>query len=326
MEQKTETKQIKDLLVGESIVFYALVETAKEGKDKNQAPFVDFTLKDKTGKIEAKLWETPISALGSIEGSIVKVSGTVKLYQEKPQITIDKNKKLGTPLIRSINETDEVNTAEIIPISPISPEQMYNELVDIVEEFALADMKKLCSKFLTTYKDDLLLYPGAQKVHHVYLGGLLHHIYCMVKAGTNYATIYNLNKDLLLGGCILHDMGKIPCMTATAVGTIKEFTMAGEMNGHMVEGVKMLNSLASKLKIDQVIMAIVENMIISHHYEEVWGAYQKPATKEALMLHFLDLADSKMNIAEESLSNAPTNKFAEKEYFLGNSKLFNHGL
>ena len=316
---------IKDLKIGEVIEMFLLVETSKEGKAKNDSLFVDFKLKDISGKIDAKLWDTPITKLDDLTGSIVKVRGTVGTYMEAPQITIEKSPK-GIPLIRKANADDKFNIAEVVKVASVEAEKMFNEIHELVNNFKNEELKELCNKFLETYKTELIYYPGAQFYHHAYKAGLLEHIYSMLKPVEVYTNLYNLNKDLLCTGVILHDIGKISCMNvSTETGIATDFTLSGDFNGHMIEGIKALTHLASNLKINPTLLLILENMIISHHYESVWGAYEKPKTKEAMILHFLDICDSKLNIACNALNNVEPNTFSEKTYELGEiKKLYNY--
>lgn len=320
---------ISNLVIGETVDLFGIVSKVEQKKTSNNSSYVNGLIEDKSGKVEIKIWDIELKDLGDIDnGDFVKIRGIVGEWNEQKQITIE-NPKNKVPFIRKVNERDGVNINDFIKCSPIDPQIMWNFLNDLVSKFKNHTLKTVCSKVLEDYKKEFLYYPGAQTVHHAVKGGLLQHTYMIVKSAIAMADIYtDLNKELLIGGAIVHDIGKIVEIDTNENGSSSGYTKKGYLLGHMIEGIKIINYIVSneKTEIDPEVIVLLEHMIASHHFEESWGAYQKPAFLEAEILHHLDMIDSRLDIILSITEQLDENDFSNPTRYLSSRRIFKHNL
>lgn len=308
--------KIKDLQVGKKVDVFGLIEVLQEKQTSNNKTYIEMVITDNTGKVNVKSWDTTLENIGNIKvGNIVKVRGNVDEWEGNKQIIVIKNNN-GIPLIRLAVEQDNIDMKEFIEIAPIEPKIMLKELKNIAKAFKNEDYKSICLRFLKEYEEELLYFPGTQTIHHAVKGGLLYHIYSMVKIAIPIADYYSLNKELLLTGIIIHDIGKIEQLNADENGKVDDYTKGGYMLGHMIQGIKMLNRLVVELDIDKEILLLLEHMIASHHFHEEWGAYQKPMFVEAEVLHHLDMIDSRVDLLKRATEKVDDGQMSSKNPYL----------
>lgn len=309
--------KIKDLQVGSKVDIFGLIEVLQEKQTSNNKAYIEMVIADNTGKVNVKSWDTTLEDIGDIKvGNIIKIRGNVDEWQGNKQVIVIKANN-GIPLIRLATvEQDNINTKEFIETTPVEPKIMLKELRDITKEFKNEDYKKICLKFFKEYEEELLYFPGAQTIHHAVKGGLLYHIYSMVKIGTPIADYYSLDKELLLTGIIIHDIGKIEQFDVNESGKVDDYTKEGYMLGHMIQGIKMLNELVMGLNIDEEVLLLLEHMIASHHFHEEWGAYQKPMFVEAEVLHHLDMIDSRVDLLKKATEEVDDGQMSSKNPYL----------
>lgn len=326
------TMQIKDLKVGEKVDLFGLITTIKEKVDTNKKKYLDLLLEDKTGSVYVKFWQTSLEDLmtfGDFEcGKLVKIRATVDKWQENKQLIPEKSPKDNKiPLIRLANEDDGVNVEDYVKCAPIESKLMLENLFDIIKDFENETLKVVCDKVLTENEEKLIYFPGAQIIHHAMKGGLLYHIHTMVQLAIPIGDRYpNINKELLLSGVIVHDIGKLSELDSDTNGKVANYTKEGSLLGHTIQGIKMLNTLIRDLEVDYDTILLLEHMIASHHFDETWGAYQKPAFVEAEILHHLDMIDSRASMIAEITDNLETNEFSESMSYLNKRKIFRHAL
>jgi len=265
--------------------FFCLSQLQLRDK-KTGGQYLALTLTDKTGSLEARMWEDFADAIGGcVEGCYVKVQGQISKYQGKYQITLSK--------LRNAAES-EIEAADFQAVSEFPPEQMDAELRAIVDGFADPDLKRLVLSFL----DDpeigpaFRVAPAAKMLHHAWISGLLEHVLTLVKVCLSTARFYpEVNPDLLVTGAILHDIGKVKEL---AWKTNFTYTLEGQMIGHISiaqgllrEKVKELAPFPERLRI------LVEHMILSHHGKYEFGSPKLPMTPEAMLLSALDDLEAK---------------------------------
>lgn len=254
---------------------------------KSGEPYLSLHLADRTGEIEAKMWDNVAEIMESFDrDDFVKVKGIVQIYQNRSQFTIHKIRRL---------QDHEVDPADYFPCSERDPEDMFGELRSIINGIGEPHLQKLLNAFFDD-PDLAALYksaPAAKSIHHAYRGGLLEHVLSLCGLCRLCAAHYrNLDLDLLLAGAILHDIGKIEELTYTrSFG----YSAEGQLLGHIVIGLRMLGR-----KLDAIpafpakLRSLLEHMLISHHGELEFGSPKVPIFQEALLLHHLDNLDSKM--------------------------------
>lgn len=311
-----EFTKIDELQPNERIDGYFLIRAVELKTSSNGKKYLDFTLGDKTGEVNAKLWDY---AEGDeekyLQNMLIKVRGLVSLWQNALQLKIER--------IRESVPKDEVNIEDFVPVAPLEPDFMYNEILKYADNIKNEDIKNIVKLFLEDNKDKLMHYPAAKKNHHAVRGGLLYHVLTMLKAGEKLSDIYTfINKDLLYGGIILHDMAKLEEMDASELGIVSEYTVEGQLLGHIIQGVKKLELAAQKVNANKEITMMLQHMILSHHYEPEYGSPVKPMFPEAELLHHLDIIDARMYDMNRVLKDTDKGSFSEKVYSLENRKIY----
>lgn len=308
--------EIKSLKVGEEVTAFYLVK-AKNVKTSNaNKTYIDFTLQDVTGEVNAKLWEVK----GDVEkiynpGEVVKVKAAVTQWQQTVQLKIIQ--------IRPAEESDAIDYSKFVPTAPIPADTMYNEILFFINKMSHKGIKQLVLSLLDDYKDQLMYYPAAKSNHHAIKAGLLYHIIRMLRSADALSDVYlNINKDLLFAGVILHDIEKINEMTSTEAGVVETYTTEGQLLGHIIMGIKRVDERAKALGLDQELSLLVQHMILSHHYEPEFGSPKKPLIAEAELLHYIDMIDARMYDMNKALKDVEPKTFTDPVFVLDRRRLY----
>jgi 3'-5' exoribonuclease len=286
---------ISELQPNEIITATFLVHLKDVRHKKSGEPYLSLLLGDRTGELEAKMWDNVVEVIERFErDDFVKVKGLLQIYQNRPQLTIHKMVK--------VHETD-VDFADYFPASERSPDEMFAELRAIIAGIGNPYLRNLLDAFMDdekiarTYK----IAPAAKSVHHAYLGGLIEHVLSVCALSKATASHYrHIDLDLLLTGAVLHDIGKVAELTYDrSFG----YSAEGQLLGHIVIGLRMLDQkLQSVPDFPPRLRTLVEHMIVSHHGELEYGSPKVPLFPEALLLHHLDNMDSKMECMRAMLA------------------------
>lgn len=311
-----EFKTIIELKEGNKIDGFFIIKSVECRTSTNGKKYIDFTLGDKTGEINGKLWEySEGDELVYVENKLIKVRAGVVLWQNNLQLKIDK--------IRIAIDEDGVNVEDYVQSAPYEPEFMYNEILKYVDRIKNEDIKNIVTIILDESGEKLMHYPAAKKNHHSIRSGLLYHILTMLKSGEKLSEIYNfINTDLLYAGVILHDIAKIQEMDASPLGIVKEYTVEGQLLGHIIQGVKMVEMAAEGVGADREVTMILEHMILSHHYEPEYGSPIKPLLPEAELLHHLDIIDARMYDMRKAMEETDKGSFSDKIWSLDSRKVY----
>ncbi|MGI6752011.1 MAG: 3'-5' exoribonuclease YhaM family protein [Anaerovoracaceae bacterium] len=289
----------------------------KVGSNKKQ--YLDLILSDNSGEITAKKWDiadTELPGLDAIkEGDIIKVKATVSEWNGMKQLRVLK--------LRKAVAQDGVDLTDFIKAAPEKPESMMEFLEEAVAAMEDEELTALCNRILLDNRDRLMYYPAAMKNHHAEMGGLLYHMKRMVQMGENYCQVYEgLNRDLLIAGVIIHDIEKLNEIDANELGIASGYSFEGQMLGHLVQGVRTIDSLCRELNIGREKAIMLEHMILSHHYEPEFGSPKKPLFPEAELLHYLDIVDARIYDMQEALRGVDPGEFSEKVWTLDNRRLY----
>ncbi|WP_313341443.1 HD domain-containing protein [Sedimentibacter sp.] len=317
MKSMTKTnKNISELKPGEKAEGFYLIKSFEVKKTTNGKQYIDIELVDKTGSINAKVWDYTKENEEVVTGnSIVKVRGEVLEWNGTKQLKVNK--------IRGKLPDDDIKTSELIPSAPIENEEMMNALKSYIKKIKDAEIRLLADNIINKYKDKLFYYPAAKKNHHSYLGGLLYHTLRMLQSGEKLGQVYDfINMDYVYAGVILHDICKIVEMEADTYGVVSDYTMEGKLLGHIIQGIKEIETEGEKIGIDREKSIILQHMVLSHHYEPEFGSPKKPMTPEAELLHFLDIIDARMFDFEHSLESIEPGQFTDKIWLLDNRNLY----
>jgi 3'-5' exoribonuclease len=267
--------------------YFAIASLSVREKKTGGGQYLALTLCDKTGAMEARMWEDFTASIANCgEGCYVKVQGQVSKYQGKFQITLTKLR---------LAAASEVETADFIPTTKFDIAEMWNELRGYVEGFENSDLKRLVFAFLddpaigTAYREA----PAAKVLHHAWIGGLLEHVLTLVRVCRAAAPFYpEVNPELLVTGAILHDIGKV---RELSWGNTFSYTLEGQMIGHISIAQGMLREkIAALAGFPERLRVLVEHMILSHHGKYEFGSPKLPMTPEAILLSALDDVEAKM--------------------------------
>ncbi|MDF2633931.1 MAG: metal dependent phosphohydrolase [Pelosinus sp.] len=311
-----ETKKIRDFQSGDQIQNFFLVKAAEYKTTSNNKSYLDLTLVDQTGDINGKLWDHSTETEPHYTANqLVRIRGSVSEWQNKLQLKIDK--------IRVATEEDALDIGEFVPVAPYSPEAMFAEIEKYIGMIKNSDVAKIVSTLVISNKEKLLLYPAAKQNHHAVRSGLLYHITTMLKMGEKVSEVYvSLNRDLLFAGIIVHDIAKIAEMNASELGIVSEYTVEGELLGHIIQGIKMIDQTAVEVGADPEVSLLLQHMILSHHYEPEFGSPKRPMIPEAEILHYLDMMDARMYDMGRALDKVEDGHFSDKVWLLNNRKLY----
>ncbi len=280
--------------------------------------YLDITLGDSDGEINAKLWRYSPEVHGEYEASqIVKVRGNISEYNGADQLRIER--------IRPITPEDNIKAEDFVKSANYSGEEMFNELLALAENFADNDLKLIVTEILKENRLKLLYWPAAFKLHHAVRGGLLLHTLSIVRLAEGVCKIYPfVDRELLISGAILHDIAKLSEFTVADSGIATGYSVEGNLLGHLAMGAMVINKYAEKLDINKDTAMLLEHMVLSHHGEPEFGAAVRPSFIEAELLSELDLMDSRVYEMREAVANTKENDFSGRLWAMENRKLYNH--
>ncbi|MFD3156292.1 3'-5' exoribonuclease YhaM family protein [Haloimpatiens sp. FM7330] len=304
-----EFKTISEFQAGKRVDGFFIVKKVECKVSSNNKKYLDFTLGDKTGEINSKLWNITDEDEKFNINTLVKVRGIVTEWQNALQFKIER--------IREVIEEDGVDIADFIPVAPFPAEVMYSEIMKYLSKIKNEDIKNIVEYILDDCGEALMYYPAAKSNHHAVRGGLLYHTTTMLKSAEKLCEIYDfLNTDLLYGGIILHDVAKMEEMASSELGIVSEYTIEGQLLGHIVMGVKKVEMAAEKVGADSEIKMLLEHMILAHHYEPEYGSPKKPMIPEAEMLHRLDDLDAKMYDMRKAVQDIEPGQMSDRIWSL----------
>ena len=309
-------KKINEFEAGERIDGFYLIKAADVKTSSTNKKYMDFTLGDSTGEINAKLWEMNEGYEAEfVPSALVKVRGVVSAWQGSLQLKIEK--------VRLAVKTDEVDIKDFVPVAPYAAEDMYQTILDYLGRIKNKDIKNIVNEILSSEMERIMYFPAAKKNHHAVRSGLLYHTSTMLKAGDKLSEVYTfLNKDLLFGGIILHDMAKLYEMDSSELGIVSDYTVEGHLLGHIIQGIKLIESAGEKVGAEKEITMLLEHMVLSHHYEPEYGSPKKPMFPEAEMLHYLDNMDAKMYDMKKALEDTEDGEFSEGIWSLDKRRIY----
>jgi 3'-5' exoribonuclease len=287
---------MKDIYIADLAAFddgklfdgFFLVLARQQRLTKTNKPYLNLILGDKTGQLEGRIWEPgdPRIAKHFDKGDIVKARGSASSFDGRIQMKIDQLR---------LAQTAEVDKSDLLPSTTYDVAALWSQLQASIESMANPDLKRLCQTMLAdpaiaaAYREA----PAARQLHHAWLGGLLEHVVSLLNLAGRVATHYPfLDRDLLLAGVILHDIGKT---RELSWGIGFDYTVEGTLLGHIQMGIDMVEkAIASLPDFPDRLRTLVLHMILSHHGKLEFGSPKLPMIPEALVLNFVDDLDAKM--------------------------------
>ena len=306
-------KGITKLQVGEQVDQFLLIKEAKKGVTTVGKPFMSLLLQDRSGDIEAKLWDTNDEHEQMYKAqAIVRVGGEIHDYRGKNQLRVKQ--------IRVARPEEGVQISDLLPSSATPKEELYEELTQFFFDIKNPAISRVTRHIMKKYQEQILVFPAATKNHHDYASGLLDHVVSMLRLSKSICDLYpTLNRDLMYAGVILHDIGKVIELTGP-VGTA--YTVEGNLLGHISIMVNEIGLAAKELGIEGEEIMLLQHLVLSHHGKEEWGSPKKPMIQEAEMLHYIDNIDAKMNMLTRALDKTNPGEFTERLFPLDNRSFY----
>lgn len=320
-----EVKQVKKIyvsdfrMIDEEIEDFFMVKSFAIKIGANKKQYLDVVLGDKTGDVSGKKWDITEQEILSLEGikdgDIIKIRAAITEWNGMKQLKVLKLRK---PI-----ESEHLDLVDFVKAAPEMAADMLVYIRNCVAEIKDEEFKMICTRLLDDNEIKLMYYPAASKNHHAEMAGLLYHVKRMLELAKKVCEVYgNLNKDLLITGVIMHDIEKLNEMDANEQGIVSSYTFEGQLLGHLIQGVKIIDRLALELSISNEKAIMLEHMMISHHYEPEYGSPKKPLFPEAEILHYLDMIDAKIYDMEEALLQTEPGEFSDRVWTMDNRRLY----
>ena len=303
-------KFIELLREGEHTSDIYLCKVKQVAKTKAGKNYYSLILQDKTGTIDGKVWDLS-SGIDHFEAmDYIRIEGDVTCYQGALQLNI-KRIRVARP--------GEYEPKDFLPVSQYPIDGMYRELLGYIDRLGNEHLKGLARRFFVedqSFVQAFQSHSAAKSVHHGFVGGLLEHTIGVAKLCEFYTVRYPiLNKDLLIAAALFHDIGKVRELSAFPAN---DYTNAGQLLGHIVIGVEMLDEKIRDIPDFPPMLALeLKHCILAHHGEYEYGSPKLPAIIEAMALNFADNTDAKLETMKEYLEG----NHADGEW-LGYNRLF----
>ena len=259
--------------------------------------YLDITLRDQTGQINGKIWDK-VSDLNELfsSGDAVVASGKVESFMERPQLIIQKIK---TATVKAYGKYG-FDPAKVVPASRRNPDKMWEEIIQIIKAMKDKNLQQLVSKIYRQHKKKILTHPASVKMHHNYRSGFMEHLLSMARIAKMFGALYKMDKDLLLAGVFLHDIGKIREINSEYEA---DYTDEGKLIGHISIGRQMVHDEIKNIKKFPSELALkIEHMVLSHQGKYEWQSPKKPKFREALLLHMIDNLDASINLMDIAIA------------------------
>lgn len=309
---------IEDMRIGDQIEGFYLLRDAFAKTTQSGKPFLTMVLSDRTGDIDAQVWDYTGPVTQKDVGAAVKIRGTVSEFRGAPQITVDR--------LRLADAGDVFSVSDLVPTAPIDVGAAWEKLLALAGTIEDADYAAVCQEMLRRYGARVRTLPAAKNVHHSFLNGLLMHTLNMLETADFLAGLYAsfVDRSLLLAGTLLHDFAKCEEFTLSPLGLVTDYSVKGELLGHLVMGAQAAAEVCAALHVPEEKTVLLQHLILSHHGEPEFGAAVVPRCAEAELLSCIDKIDSRMEIYREALEEVPAGEFSRRIFAL-DKKIYHHG-
>ncbi|HOC59066.1 MAG: HD domain-containing protein [Syntrophaceae bacterium] len=301
---KISKTYLQDIKQGDKIASSFLVAEKNLAYSQKGSAYLNIRLKDKTGETDGKVWDNATEWDRVFKkGEIVFIEGRALSYRNALQISVVTIKPCAL---------EDIDPSDYLPVSKMDTRTMFQELLVFIGAVSSEPLKKLLEAFFLDEKTAELFRraPAAKGFHHIYLGGLLEHTLSVVRLLDHAADHYpELNRDLLVAGGMLHDIGKI---FEFSYDSLVSYSDEGRMIGHLVMGVEMINKKIEAIPDFPPRLALeLRHIILSHHGEFEYGSPKRPKTLEALVIHYMDDLDAKLNAFQSFVAADTANSDSE---------------
>lgn len=262
------------------------------GTTSTGKPYLSAKLKDNSGSINMKVWDYSGEINAEYNGTIVSIIGMVKSYRDANELHVE--------CLCPAKVDDYISDLpDIVPTAPINCKKRWKYFQSMIESVNDYDYYTLLMSVFAEYANELYTIPAAKSVHHNFNHGLLMHVTDMVWIAEKIAEKYSyaVNRDLLITGVLLHDIGKIYEFDISfETGIVRDYSDSGNMLGHAILGIQVIHKIAEEKHLDSKKILLLEHIIASHHGLPEWGAAKEPIILEAMLVHIIDDLDSRVEI------------------------------
>ena len=308
-----------DIENGQSLSGCFLLRQASLRSTAAGKPYLSGQLADRTASVELKVWDYsgPIGAHPEDIGRVVKIRGQISEFKGAPQLTAGR--------IRMADGNDRYDLPALVPTAPIDTDARVAEIGRMIDSMEDRDYQSVARTMLARHLDAFRSIPAAKSVHHSFLSGLLMHTSNMLRLADYLSGLYAgiIDRSLLLTGTLLHDFAKEREFTFSGLGMVTDYSLSGQLIGHLVMGAQEVQQCAESLGLPQEKSLLLQHMILSHHGEPDFGAAVRPMCAEAELLSLIDLVDSRMEIYAEALQELPEGTFSGRIFAL-DKKIYRH--
>lgn len=301
-------KYIESLREGERINEIYLCKVKQSALTKAGKPYDNLILQDKTGTLDAKIWEPGSVGIDEFDAlDYIAVMGDITSFQGNLQLNVKRVRKV---------EEGEYEPKDYLPVSTRDIDEMYRELLALIASVKQPYLKQLLESFFVedkNFEKRFKFHSAAKTVHHGFVGGLLEHTLNVAKHCDYFAAAYPmLNRDLMVTAAIFHDIGKLEELSTFPEN---DYTDAGQLLGHIMIGAEMIGERMRSIPgFPRGLGNELKHCILAHHGELEYGSPKKPALAEALALSFADNVDAKMETIREIFANVPENNLEWQGY------------
>lgn len=304
-------KMVSELNDHEHVEGQFLVGSVSKGVNTVGGSYFSVELRDASGSITAKKWDATLEDEQIfVTGNVISLSGETNKYKDQLQLKI---------LTAELVALENIDVARFVKAPPVTKEELVKRFNAHVASIKNEDCLKIINYFLKKFGEDIFSFPAAVSIHHEYSSGLLMHSVSMADLATYLCPIYDADHDILVTGCLLHDLGKIIELEGPIV---YKYSTEGKLLGHISIMAAEVRKAGQELKIDSEIPMLLEHMVLSHHGQQEFGSPVMPLTKEALLLSLIDNLDSKMVVVNKALVDVEPGAFSNKVFPLDNRAFY----
>ena len=304
-------KMIVDFNDHEHVEGQFLLGSVSKGVNATGGSYLSAELRDASGTINAKKWDaTPQDEEMFVIGNVVRIVGETNKYKEQLQLKI---------LSAELVPLEEIDVEKFVKAPPVKKEVLIDKFNNYVKSIKNEDCVKIINYMLKKFGEQIFSYPAAVSIHHEYSSGLLMHSITMADIASFLCKIYDADYDLLISGCLLHDLGKLIELEGPIV---YKYSIEGKLLGHISIMCAEIRKAAAELNITSEIPLLLEHMVLSHHGQPDFGSPIMPLTKEALLLSLIDNLDSKMVVVNKAIADVEPGNFSNKVFPLDNRSFY----
>lgn len=307
--------RLYDIDTGEEFGIFVLIQNADVRVDRNGKSFIAFRFQDRSGSMDGMYWSAKENEVQKFQpGKVVFLRGRRDVYQGTPQVKISQ--------LRLADIGEPQDPTLYVERSSRSRSELEELLNDALFDIKEPNIARVVRKILNQYENEFYTYPAAKRHHHAVAGGLSEHSVTMVQMARHVLSVYpNLNASLLIGGAILHDIGKIYELSGM-IST--EYTLKGKLMGHIVIGEEMIERACIEIGIDPDIepILLLKHVVLASHGKLEYGSPVVPQLLEAEIVHHLDDMDAKINMISNVIGEVEPGNFSSSIYALDRRQIY----